>query len=216
MNLGTFVCTSLAMMSCLVASAAQLHRQTEALAHDRVLVKIFLQTPRVSLHEPVLVTLQIRNNGQSPAEVDLGRDRKENFLVAITLPTGEKIQPPQLRRSGFTRIGEVEVGVGDEYSQSIVLNEWYDFRDTGLYEIEVKLAKPAMVNGEVAGGERSLHQQLEIEPRNPQRLTMTCKDLVAGIEGSTSYESMVVDAVALSYVNDPVAVPYLQEILGAN
>ena len=181
-----------------------------------VAVEMSVDPSRLTLHEAVVLNCSITNGSRDPIKINLGKDHKENFQIAITPPTGDKIRLPQLRKSGFGRAGDVAIPARERYSQKLVLNEWYSFSEAGLYEIEVKLAEPAMANGMIVGGQETFHTTVEIGPRNPEALAKRCEDLAAGIEASTSYERSAEGALALSYVTDPVAVPYLARALMAN
>jgi hypothetical protein len=185
-------------------------------ASGTVTVEMYLQSSQWTLHEPVILTFEIVNKSQNPVQTDLGKDRKENFKIAVTPPTGDTMHLPQLRRSGFGRLGDVVVPPGETYSQNLLLNELYSFTDTGLYEIEIELAGPAITNYATVGGQPVFHMRLEIQPRSAEVLASRCEDLASGIESSTSYERSAERALALSYINDPVAVPYLQRALVAN
>jgi hypothetical protein len=215
MKCGTFVPGGLLILSFFLASTPIVWC-TQASAPGMVTIEISPQPSRLTLHEPVVLTLEITNNRRDPIHIDLGRDRKENFKISITPPTGDTVQLPQLVKRGFSRVGDVEIGAGNKYSQSLVLNEWYNFNNPGLYEIKVELATPALANGVIVGGQEAFNTRIEIEPRNQEALVTRCEDLVAGIEASTSYERSAERALALSYINDPVAVPYLERALRAN
>ena len=160
--------------------------------------------------------LTITNGRPDPIEVDLGKDRKENFKIAITPPKGEKVYLPQLRKSGFGRTGNVTIQGGQSYLQNIVLNEWYNFAETSVYGIDVELAKPATAAGNIVGGQQSFRTTLEIGPRDEEALARRCEALASGVEASSSHERSAENALTLSYVNDPVAVPYLARSLMAN
>ena len=182
---------------------------------DVVAVDMSIERSVLSLHEPVVLTLTIANGRPEPIQVDLGKDRKENFKIAITPPKGEKVYLPQLRKSGFGRTGNVTIPGGQSYLQNIVLNEWYNFAGAGVYGIDVELAKPATAAGNIVGGQ-SFRTTLEIGPRDEEALARRCEALASGVEASSSYERSAENALALSYVNDPVAVPYLARSLTAN
>jgi hypothetical protein len=191
-------------------------RTPRAWVHDMVTIKVSAEPLRLTLHEPVLLILEIRNDSRESMHIDLGKDRKENFLFAITPPGGGRIQLPQLRRSGFGRGGNVEIAGGDEYSQSIVLNEWYDFNEIGSYDIEMRFAKLVFTGDEVVGAREHFELRFDIGVRSEEVLMKRCEALVAGIESSNSYERWSEGALALSYIKDPIAIPYLKKILGAN
>jgi hypothetical protein len=179
-------------------------------------VEMSLQRPRITLHEPVELTFDVTNNDQNSVQIDLGRDRKENFKITLTTPTGEKIHLPQLRKSGMTRSPDVTIATGENYHQTLVLNEWYDFKQVGFYQIEVELAKPALSNGAVVAGQEPFDLTLNVDPRDETALANRCESLAADIIAFPSYEVAAERALALSYVNDPVAVPYLKRVLLAN
>jgi hypothetical protein len=189
---------------------------TAVISAAQVKVEVSIQPSRITLHEPVELTFDVTNNAQNSVQIDLGRDRKENFKITLTTPTGGKIQLPQLRKSGLTRFPEVTIEAGENYHQTLVLNEWYDFKQVGYYKIEVELAKPALSNGAVVAGQQPFDLTLNVDPRDEIALANRCESLAADILEFPSYEVAAERALALSYVNDPVAVPYLKRILLAN
>jgi hypothetical protein len=189
---------------------------TAVICAAQVNVEMAVQPPRITLHEPVELTFDVTNNDQNSAQIDLGRDRKENFKITLTTPTGETIHLPQLRKNGLTRGPEVTIAAGEKYHQTLVLNEWYDFKQIGFYKIVVGLAKPALSNGAAVAGQEPFDLTLNIDPRDETSLANRCGSLVADIMAFPSYEVAAERALALSYVNDPVAVPYLKRILLAN
>lgn len=181
-----------------------------------VFVGISVQPSHLTLHEPVLLILTIENSNSDPVHVDLGRDRKEGLLVNIKPSSGRKVALTWLRRSGFHRGGTFDVGPGEKYSQSYVLNEGYDFNAVGSYEIEVRLAKPLSVNGQDIQSGEVFRRVIEIGERNESALQKRCEEIFSKADDPSSYERAAGAARALSYVEDPVAVPYLQRLLSPN
>lgn len=181
-----------------------------------VSVDISVQPRRLTLHEPVLLTLSIENSSLDPVHVDLGRDRKEGLLVNIRPLSGTEVALTWLRRSGFHRGGVFDIGPGQKYSQSYVLNEGYNFNAVGSYEIEVKLARPLTLNGQDIEGGKVFRGVIEIVERNESALGRRCEEIFAKADDPSSYERAAEAALALSYVEDPVAVPYLQRLLAPN
>ncbi|MGB8473511.1 MAG: HEAT repeat domain-containing protein [Candidatus Acidiferrum sp.] len=214
MRFSTFICAALLIIltSQPRATSQAFRGQTE----NPIAVVVSNDHPRITLHEPVILTLHITNNSSKTAKVDLGRDRKENLLFSITTPDGKELQLPQLRKSGFSRIGKFEIAPGESYSQHIVLNEWFDFKVAGTYHVVADLAKPVLLNGQIAGGQAAFQLPLQIGPRSAPTLARRCQDLLNFIESSNSYEHAAESALALSYVNDPVGVPFLEKALEAN
>jgi hypothetical protein len=179
-------------------------------------VEISVKAPRITLKEPVVLTFEVTNGSEDPVQIDLGNDRKENFKISIIPPSGNEISLPQLRKSGFRRAGNVQIAPGGKYLQHIVLDEWFAFKDVGLYKIRIDLAKPALSNGQTTGAQNHFNLTLDMQPRNAAILEQRCEDLVTEILSAPSYEAAADQAKVLSYVRDPVAVPYLKKILVAN
>jgi hypothetical protein len=175
-----------------------------------------INAARLASHEPVLLTFSIKNETNVAVHYDLGRDMKEVFVFVVTLPNGETIRAPRLRKSGFSRIGDIRILPGQTYSQQILLNEWLDLNDQGRYEIAAGLAPPMRGGSEDSGlaqAKEIYRGSFEIGPRNEQALADACQRLALGIENASSYEQAEQFALELSYVKDPIAIPYLQRAL---
>jgi hypothetical protein len=177
----------------------------------RVTVSYKITSP-ITLHEPVIVAFSIKNGLDEQVKFDLGHNRKSKFLFAITQPNGSVVNPPPLSEEGIGRIGRLSLGPGENYSQELVLNEWYDFNQPGGYQVEIRLADPIQTTG---GGKLAAPTKqvlnLSIEPRDPAVLQARCAKLVKTVE--ESLEKTTDAALALSYVKDPIAVPYLKRLL---
>jgi hypothetical protein len=170
----------------------------------------------LTLHEPIVLGLGLTNDTKDALQIDLGRGRIENLLFSITSPDGTVQQLPQLRRSGFNRVGTLTINPGQSYHQQIVLNEWFSFNDVGKYNIALRLAKPASADGRTIANSGSASVRLEVQPRNEAILSGRCQELARAVETSISYEDAANSALALSYVNDPAAVPSLKRVLRSN
>jgi hypothetical protein len=172
---------------------------------------------QLTVHQPVILTFKIRNDFRQPIQLDLGQDRKGGFSFTLTRPDGVKFRLPEFSREGISQTGTLSLQPGERYSQNLLLNEWYDFEIPGKYELEGHLIKPIVV-GDGAREERDqgFRSGLEIGPRDELALAKTCGTLADQIDDSTSYEHAAQAALILSYVKDPVAVPYLHRALLAH
>jgi hypothetical protein len=171
-------------------------------------------THRITLREPVIITFQVVNQTGLPINLDLGQDRKRGFLIAITKPDGVKLEFPVLLREGISTPGEVSVKSDETFTQDLLINEWYDFPLPGKYEIWCRLSKSISLGNsthyEMDPGFRAL---VEIEPKDELALAKTCDTLSNQIEASSQYQQAADLTRALSYVEDPIAVPYLRRAL---
>jgi len=180
-------------------------------------VSYSLSPDHVTLHEPIILKFSVINSSSESINVDLGFYLEENFLFTLKLPNGTFVRLPQRLppdAGGSSLVGMFSLEPGKAYSQTLFLNQWYDFAEPGKYEIAVRLTTP-IVNqqGEAVGGTNESRVALEIAQRDPERLKQVCADLAAQIiaAGGTSYgqEPMI----ALGYVRDPIAIPYLEAAL---
>jgi hypothetical protein len=162
----------------------------------------------------VLIVFQVTNNSNEPFNLDLGQDRKGGFAFSLTKPDGVKIQLPRLTHEGFALGGAFPLGPGESYIQSLILNEWYDFSSEGGYELEGHLVNPVVMNsGARYNGGAGFRATLEIGPKDESALAKTCDALASQIEASKSYQQAAEATLALSYVKDPIVVPYLRRAL---
>lgn len=173
-----------------------------------------LPATELSLHEPILINFKITNETTQVVSLDLGQDRKGAFLFTVTSPDGTTIRLPQYRHNGIAQYGNVSVRPGESFSQPLLLNEWYDnFNTPGKYILDARLTTP------IAGGE-TLHAQdpgfkgeISITPRDAARLERVCERLAKQIETAPNPEAAQEPALMLSYVEDPLAIPYLARAL---
>lgn len=171
---------------------------------------------RLGLHEPAVLIVEIKNGTAHPIQVDLGQDRKGGYLFEVIPPGGTRVELPRFSREGISQIGIVTVQAHSQFSQELILNEWYAFPKLGIYEFHARLVNPIMLGtGASSFVEPGFRSTILIEPRSPQRLEATAKKLSQRIEDSSSYEDAAAAASMLSYIVDPVAVPYLKKTLHA-
>jgi len=183
---------------------------------NEVKISYSLADAEFSLHQPIILNFVIKNGLTQPINLDLGQDRKEGFLFVVTLPNGKKIQLPQLRRDGISRIGKLSLEPQQTYTQRLLLNEWIEFNSSGKHEIEVRLANPIQTDdGKVVASDSSFHTTLEIGQRNPKHLKQVSETLIQRIAESKTYEEASEAALALGYVKDSVVVPYLEKALAS-
>jgi hypothetical protein len=181
-----------------------------------VIVTVSPRVAHVTAHEPIILDLAIENNAKDSAHVSLGRDRKEGLTIEIRSPSRDKTRLVWPRRSGFSRVGDFEIAPAGQYLQSYILDEAYNFAEVGQYEVEATLANPILIHGVPTATPNSFHARIEIEPRNEAALEKRCEFIVTQIEQASSFQDAADAALALSYVRDPVAVPFLQKLLTTN
>lgn len=184
-------------------------------AQDSVPFSFSLRNSRVTLHEPVIVELTVENKLSDTIKFQLGFNRKANFRLNVLEPGHARVLPPGLKEGGFGRLGDISVGPSETFKQNVLLNEWYEFPQVGTYQIQLKLVDLALNadDGTLLFNEvSSTVMHLEVQPRDPKRLAAVCKSLAESTGIGGVYAKQIDDAMALSYVVDPVAIPYLIEL----
>ncbi len=187
----------------------------QAMAQNGVGVSFALERSNVTLNEPVRVRLTIENHLKEPISLDLGFKGKENLQFIVTEPGGSIVSPPRVREGGIGRSGVVSVepdGISEEH---ILLNEWYQPPQPGPYRIRPKLVDTNLrTQSGISLSNQTLSppMALRIAPRDPGRLSEVCQGLVEGALTPSDYGQRAESALALSYMLDPVAIPYLGRV----
>jgi PBS lyase HEAT-like repeat-containing protein len=202
------------LISCVNGRAASQEKTPQVL--PSVSTSYSIAQRRLALFEPVYVNFEIVNASHGLVRVDLGQDRKGGFALRITPPGGVSQQLPPYSRDGMSRIGELTLQPGEKYSEQLLINEWYQFAAPGRHVLEIRLVEPIVAqDGTEILKDRGFREVLDVGPRDKRALVATCEALVNQIDASNSYEGAAKAAFALSYIKDPVAVPYLEKALSA-
>lgn len=176
------------------------------------------QEKEVTVHEPVVVLFEVHNALSQPITVTVGALVRQFFDFSLTTPDGK-----MLRKDPFggqvdivtAGSGKITVEPGSEYKEPIVLNQWFPFTSQGTYSLTSKLTSEV----ETADGSfqaESETAQLRVHQRDAVRLNKICAELEKQEEIASAVATAQFPAQALSYVDDPVAVPYLARMLSAH
>jgi hypothetical protein len=179
-----------------------------------VAASLRLESDVVSIHEPVLATLQIENKSEHAVRFDLGLDHKYNLTFVFTQPDSTRVTKRlQIYFDEFGEIGIVTLGRGQSYSQGLILNDWLNFDQKGVYEIRLDL--PPLEGAafpQVAPVVAVAH--LQVTSRDPARLATVCNQLETKALSripKTSNEA----AHALRFATDEACRPSLSKLLKA-
>ena len=209
---GIIPCLSLLLLLNSIALLG--HQNRGEIVNGDVNIALTMARSQLSMHEPIVATFRVKNDTTKGIQLDLGRDRKENFLLTIKTPGGKTITVPQVRKGGFTRNGELAIYAGQTYAQELLLNEWFAFTEIGTYQIKMRLVKPlTSLEGKEIERAKEFVIDFKLTARDEVALTKTCDQLASQIESSNSYEAAAEATRELSFVTDPIAVPYLQRAL---
>ena len=86
--------------------------------------------------------MAITNSSYEPLPVSLGYNREGGFIFTVKRPDGSvKETPRKITKDNLTLLANFNVDAQKTYTQQLILNEWYDFNDPGVYEISASLMK---------------------------------------------------------------------------
>lgn len=159
--------------------------------------------------EPILLRLTLENNSSEPGVVDLGYDREGAFHFRLIRPDGVLIDLPQTKiREGIALLDKVVIPARESHSQQIILDNWYNFTEPGLYRVTLKIPASPCAPQKL---------RFEITPEDLERLKSVCNELMDAIEkNKTDYAKAAEAAKALAQVRNPIAVPFLTKALELN
>ena len=179
-------------------------------------IAFVLEKSVVTVGEPVLLDVNVRNTASQPLEVDFGLGAEDNILISVTDPEGKPHEKPEAgMREGLQFFGWMRLASGQDYSATLILNKWFQFNEAGRYQVAIHLTKPAKVGDIVLPSDAPV-LTLDVGPYDPQRLASVCSELAAKIrrrETADEYTAAGIAEHALAYVHDPVAVPYWGQVL---
>ena len=165
--------------------------------------------PEISLHEPVILRLSVTNNSTDVANLDLGADFAQGLLVTIITPDGRTIAKPPFEPFGITSFGKARLEPGANYVHEFIMDRWYDFESVGTYEIRVKLRYPLLIGSRSVAPPGEASKAILIKARDESALYRRCAALADRASDPRAGEKGRDAAEVLSYVRDPVAVPFL-------
>lgn len=195
-----------------ISLSAELYSQVDG----QVVVTYSLDSPNLSLSQPLVLVFNVENNSSEPIRLELGQDLKANYIFIMTWPSGTTVQLPQWSKEGISGIGTILVPAGNRFTTRFVLNEWTDFTDLGKYTLEVRLTTPIQSeNGVTIQEVPPYRTSFEILPRDEMVLTKICEKLTETIEASQSVQVDMDAALILSYISDPIAIPYMKRALNS-
>lgn len=168
----------------------------------------------VTQHEPIIVSVVFQNGLDETVDIKLGRAQKEGFRFLIVEPTGTRVDLPPLLQQGLASSGEISLRPNRRYSLRLILDEWYEARAPGDYLINVQLVTPiTTAAGKAVDVNKAALLPLKVLPRNEVTLKQKCEQLMLQLQQSKEFPRRSAIAEVLSYIDDPVAIPYLARLV---
>jgi hypothetical protein len=202
-----------AAYSMIVLFAIFIYGMSLATSKDEVIIMFRLSEDQVSLNAPVFADLSIHNDFSEEVYCDLGHNRKGALVFTVARSGSAPVELQTPIEEGIGRIGRISIAPNQTYTQRLLLNEWYDFSNVGTYSVRARLSTQIKTrSGEIVPTKVDDALELEIQPRNKKWLREICQSL-AQTAIRPAAEPASEAALALSYIKDPIAVPYLDQVM---
>jgi hypothetical protein len=187
---------------------------SSAQARGGVRIGVAVDKPSFVLHAPVFAILTIQNDLGEPITFDLGRDSKSSLNLSIAPPNGKTVVVSYPTEDGISLFAQNTLAAGQTYTQRLLLNEWYGFSAPGPYSVEVASTAQFKTSGgrgvQLSPGNKIM---VQIGPKDDESLRSVCADLALRATAAGPVQNRVDAAVALSFVRDPVAIPFLRQVV---
>ena len=170
--------------------------------------------PPVQAGGPVFLDLKLQNSSTDTVRVNMGPHAKWNYEFTLVDASGAAREIPPYRQYGPGPKSTVTLGPHETHTRRLVFNEWYTFRNPGDYTLKVQLTVLLSSSANVSWQKEFFDDiRVQVAPHDAERLKETCARLAATALDPSAGEAAALHSFALSYVTDPVAVPYLARIL---
>jgi hypothetical protein len=187
---------------------------------DQVDVQYRFQDGSITLNEPAVLLFSVHNGLSHPVTLTLGAEKTQFFQFSLRTPEGRTLQnsrnPGDYVSIVIFGSGKATIEPGAEYQQLILMNEWFRFGMVGTYFLTGQLTTRIEIPGGGSLPPLSRTTRLEVKPRDPVRLENVCAALARQVKDTLSVEDWRFPVQMLSSIVDPIAVPYLGEVLATN
>jgi hypothetical protein len=177
----------------------------------------------ITLHEPVVVDVAIRNLVPHPISIDLGGSDKTFFHFKTITPDGKQIDLTNEDRATDGIWYSIHLTPNQTYTQRLILDELYSFDEPGNYSMVASAKVPVAVgkvdtpyplekNKWAQVATKKVKLNLVILPRNEAALRKRCEALSARLLEVDGWLPRAI-VEELSYVRDPIAIPYISKLI---
>jgi len=204
-----YVCQALMLAGTIAPTNTALAQAGSSLA-----VSYSLPKTDLTVREPVFLRVTVENYLDEPVTVDLGTASRGNFRARILRPDGRTETAPTPTLDEFGPTGRTPLAPHKPFSELLLLNRWFDFDLPGRYFLDMETTAPFVTgSGTRLAAPPGGSVIINVGPPDPERLGRTCAVLEGRVNASATSAAAIEAAETLSYVRDPVAVPYLARLL---
>lgn len=162
-----YIIVLLIVIACALASPSF----ADALNEKKLAIEFNMTYNKISLNEPILINLVIKNHHSEPVEFNLGSDGVGSFEFSIHKqgsPSAKHYKYPS--PWGTSRTGLRQLAPGEIYTDTLIVNKWFSADTPGLYKITPQIVAPLSTTLSNKNQLTKATIQLQITPRNAERL----------------------------------------------
>ena len=190
---------------------------TARLAHGQGTLMVNFEVPAdasAQVGGPFYLNARVENSSNATVRVNMGHHGKWNYEFSLVNPDGTTTALSPYRQIGPGPKGTVTVEPNQVRTRRVLFNEWYSFTNPGEYILKISLTVLLSSSANVSWQKQFFEDlRINVAPRDPERLRETCAKLADAALAATEDDAAADASLALSYVLDPVAVPFLARIL---
>lgn len=163
---------------------------------------------------PVYFDTFVQNSSTDTVRVNMGHHGKWNFEFTLMNPDGTTSPVPPYRKIGPGPKGTITVGPHQTRSRRLVLNDWTALTQPGEYTLKVRLTVLLSSSANISWQKEFFDElKFSVAPHDPDKLRATCEKLAEAALGTADAEAASDASLTLSYVVDPMAVPFQARVL---
>lgn len=163
---------------------------------------------------PIYFDTAIQNSSTDTVRASMGHHGKWNYEFALVNPDGTTTAIPPYRKYGPGPKGLVTIGPNSTRLRRVVLDDWTTLPKPGEYTLKVRLTVLLSTSTNVSWQKEFFNDlRIVVGPRDPEKLRAMCERLTETALTASDADVAADAAMTLSYVQDPVAVPFQAKIL---
>jgi hypothetical protein len=191
---------------------------TAAQQDGRVQSIFYVEDSTVCLHEPARFALSLTNLTSTKIAINLGRESSEFITIDTGQPGHPSSSSASLFKGGLSALGVIQLNPGQEKRVSFLVDSWVGNLPVGVYRMRITLHVPPTGQEWDPPSETTLAGELKteavfnlkVEESCPAKLMKLAKQDVSTILGDDNVDHQRMAAQHLSFIDDPVAVPYME------
>ena len=163
---------------------------------------------------PVYFDTKVQNSSTDPVKVNMGHHGKWNYEFTIVNSDGSTFHVLPYRKIGPGPRSTITVGPNQTGVRRAIFDDWHTFRQPGEYTLKVRLTVLLSSSANVSWQKEFFDDlKVVVGPYDAEKLKATCEKLAETALNAAGPAAAADASLALSYVGDPVAIPFQAAIL---